>query len=65
MYCHHAKENRIQLSKYKECNGGRQPLQHAKIATQYIQYIADEVFVIPRQLWWVIKIVSSGEVGTE
>ena len=30
MYCRHSKENRIQLSKYKDCNGGLQPLQHTK-----------------------------------
>ena len=31
MYCHHAKDKRIQLSKYKDCNGSLQPLQHTKI----------------------------------
>ena len=30
MYCCHTKENTIQLHEYKDCNGGPQPLRHAK-----------------------------------
>ena len=30
MYCRHAKKNKIQLFKYKDCNGGLQPLRRAK-----------------------------------
>ena len=29
MYCRHTKKNMIQLTEYKDCNGGLQPLQHA------------------------------------
>ena len=56
MYCRHAKENRIQLSEYKDCNRDLQPLQHTKNITQHN---VGEVFVIPRRIWWVGKIGSS------
>ena len=65
MYCRHAKENKIQLSEYKDCSGRLYNLQHVKNVTQHIQSIVGEVFVIPRRICWVMKIGSSGEVGTE
>ena len=53
IYCRHTKENRIQLSEYKDCNinGVIQPLQHTKNITLNIQYNVAEVLAIHRWIW--------------
>ena len=59
MNCCHAKENRIQLSEYKDCNGSLRPLKDTKNITRHNH--VGEVFVIPRQIWWVPWV---GKIGS-
>ena len=75
MYWRHAKESKIQMFEYKDCNGGLHPLRQIMLRTvtkHNIQYNVDEVFVIPRRIaglvvWYLAGLVvwylASGAQG--
>ena len=53
MYRRHAKENKIQLFEYKDCNADFNLFNMLRTVTQHVQYNVGEVFVIPPRAYLV------------